>query len=48
MSCYLEVKLNSFKKLVSQAVADLEISHEEYKSVINEEKMTEDWRKTLE
>ena len=35
-------KTKQFKKLVSQAVTDLEISHEEYKSVINEEKMTQD------
>ena len=31
-------KLNSIEKLVSQALIDLEFSHEEYKSIINEEK----------
>ena len=30
-------KLNSIEKLVSQATIVLEISHEEYKSIINEE-----------
>ena len=30
-------KLNSIRKLISQALIDLEISHEEYKSIINEE-----------
>ena len=30
-------KLNSIEKLVSQALIDLEISHEEYKTIINEE-----------
>ena len=30
-------KLNSIEKLVSQAIIVLEISHEEYKSIINEE-----------
>ena len=32
-----KTKLNSIKTLVSQALIDLEISHEEYKSIINEE-----------
>ena len=32
-----KAKLNSIKTLVSQALIDLEISHEEYKSIINEE-----------
>ena len=31
-------KLNNIEKLISQALIDLEISHEEYKSIINEEK----------
>ena len=30
-------KLNSIRKLISQALIDLEISHAEYKSIINEE-----------
>ena len=30
-------KLNSIEKLISQALIDLEISHEKYKSIINEE-----------
>ena len=30
-------KLNSIEKLISQALIGLEISHEEYKSIINEE-----------
>ena len=31
-------KLNNIEKLVSQALIDLKISHEEYKSIINKEK----------
>ena len=30
-------KLNSIEKLISQALIDLEISHEKYKSIINKE-----------
>ena len=30
-------KLNSIEKLISQALIDFEISHEEYKSIISEE-----------
>ena len=30
-------KLNSIETLISQALIDLEISHEEYKRIINEE-----------
>ena len=30
-------KLNSIEKLVSQALIDLEINHEEFKPIINEE-----------
>ena len=30
-------KLNSIETLISQALTDLEISHEEYKTIINEE-----------
>ena len=33
----LRSKLNSIDKLVSQAFVDLEISHEEFKTIINEE-----------
>ena len=38
-------KLNSIEKLVSQALIDLEISHEEFKPIINEE---EDYRRLKE
>ena len=31
-----KIKLNSIEKLVSQALINLEISHEECKSIINE------------
>ena len=31
------IKLSSIETLISQALKDLEISHEEYKSIINEE-----------
>ena len=30
-------KLNSIETLISQALIDLEISHEEYKTTVNEE-----------
>ena len=30
-------KLNSIETLISQTLTDLEISHEEYKTIINEE-----------
>ena len=30
-------KLNSIEKLLSQALIDLEISHEEFKTIVNEE-----------
>ena len=30
-------KLNSIETLISQALTDLEISHKEYKTIINEE-----------
>ena len=38
-------KLNSIEKLVSQALIDFEISHEEFKTTINEE---EDYRRLKE
>ena len=38
-------KLNSIETLISQALIDLEISHEVYKSIINEE---ENYRKLKE
>ena len=38
-------KLNSIETLISQALIDLEISHEEYKSIINEK---ENYRKLKE
>ena len=31
------IKLNSMETLISQKLVDLEINHEEYKSIINEE-----------
>ena len=41
-------KLNSIETLISQALIDLEISHEEFKTIVNEkekdEKMKEDIR----
>ena len=40
-------KLNSLEKLISQALIDLEISHEEYKSVIDEEKDYRRLRKNM-
>ena len=33
-----KVKLNSIETLISQALIDLEISHAEHKTIINEEK----------
>ena len=38
-------KLNRIENLISQALIDLEISHEEYKTIINEE---ENYRKLKE
>ena len=35
-------KLNSIETLISQALIDLEISHAEYKTMINEKTITED------
>ena len=41
-------KLNSIETLISQALIDIEISHEEFKTIVNEkekyEKMKEDIR----
>ena len=37
-------KLNSIEKLIPQELIDLKISHEEYKSIINEE---ENYKKIL-
>ena len=41
-------KVNSIEVLISQALTDLEISHEEFKTIVNEkekyEKMKEDIR----
>ena len=34
-------KLNSIKTLISQALIDLEISHEEFKTIVNEKEMYE-------
>ena len=35
-------KLDSIETLVSKALIDLEISHEEYKSIFNKKRITED------
>ena len=41
-------KLNSIKTLISKALVDLEISHEEFKTIINEKEKYEKMKKTLE
>ena len=38
-------KLDSFKTLVSQAVIEIEISHEEFNATIWEEKKMRGWKK---
>ena len=38
-------KLNSIETLVSQALIDMEISHEEFNAIIKEKKIWEDERK---
>ena len=37
-------KLNSFETLVSQALTDMEISHEEFNKIMKEKKMRR-WKK---
>ena len=34
-----KIKLNSIKTLMSQALTDLELSHEEFKTIVNEKKV---------
>ena len=41
-------KLKSIKTLISKALVDLEISHEEFKTIINEKEKCEKMKKTLE
>ena len=41
-------KLKSIKTLISKALVDLEISHEEFKTIINEREKCEKMKKTLE
>ena len=41
-------KLKSIKTLISKALVDLEISHEEFKTIINEKEKYEKMKKTLE
>ena len=40
-------KINSIKTLTSQAIIDLEIGHEEFKTIINEEEITEDLKNVM-
>ena len=44
MAMLTKSKLNSIEKLIPQELIDLKISHEEYKSIINEE---ENYKKIL-
>ena len=41
-------KLNSIENKISKALMDNEISHEDFKTIINEEKNIENWKKVLE
>ena len=41
-------KLNSIKSKISKALMDNEISHEDFETIINEEKNIENWKKALE
>ena len=38
---FAKSKLNSVETLISQALIDLEISHEEFKTIVNEKEMYE-------
>ena len=40
-----KIKLNSIKTLMSQALTDLELSHEEFKTIVNEKKVWKNERK---
>ena len=41
-------KLNSIESKISKALMDNEISHEDFETIINEEKKIENWNKELE
>ena len=45
-------KLNSIETLISQALIDMDISHEEFVTILNEkdkyEKMKDNWRSEIE
>ena len=41
-------KFNSIETLVSQALADIEISHEEFNAIVREKKIWEDERECKE
>ena len=41
-------KLNSIESKISKALMDNEISHEDFETIINEEKNIENWKKALE
>ena len=38
-------KLDSIETLVSQALIDIEISHEEFNAIITEKKIMREWKK---
>ena len=40
-------KLNSIETLVSQALIDLEISHEEFKTIVNEKEQYENMKENI-
>ena len=41
-------KLNSIESNISKALMDSEISHENFETIINEEKKIKNWKKALE
>ena len=40
--------MNSIESKISKALMDNEISHEDFETIINEEKYIENWKKALE
>ena len=40
-------ELNSIKTLISQALIDLEISHKEFKTIVNEKEKCEKMKKSI-
>ena len=42
-----KTKLNSIETLMSQALIDLDISHEEFKTIVNEKKMYEQMKESI-